>query len=203
GGAHRPRGSDAAEAGDLRLPPPRPRGPPRRRPLHRDGRRPAHGRRAARRRDPGIVGDVPAVAGGGTVTAAAFVAVLAMCAATGYSWYSLRARRLVVERLADMMGAAEADEAPREELPRVVRSFPPRYRLLPASAGSIVAATLWLGARLPFEVAAAAGILVGVLSHLAEDHLAGQRSATIEIQLAEAIDLLVGSLRAGSSLLAA
>ncbi len=137
------------------------------------------------------------------MTAALLAVMLAASTGAWYLWYALRARRFAAERLADLIGSVEAEEAQREELPRVVRSFPPRYRLIPVSAGSLVAATLWLAARLPIEVAGAAGILVGVLSHLAEDHLAEQRSATIEMQLAEAIDLLVGSLRAGSSLLAA
>ena len=136
------------------------------------------------------------------MTAGALV-LLAATASIGYVWYSLRARRFASERLGDLIGSADVDERPREELPRVVRSFPPRYRFVPPAAGAIVAATLWLAVRLPIEVAGAAGILVGVLSHLVEDHLAGQRAATIEMQLAEAIDLLVGSLRAGSSLLAA
>jgi tight adherence protein B len=49
----------------------------------------------------------------------------------------------------------------------------------------------------------AAGILTGVISHLIEEHVAEGKAQAIEMQLAEAIDLLVGSLRAGSSLLAA
>ena len=56
---------------------------------------------------------------------------------------------------------------------------------------------------LPAEVAAAAGALIGVMAYLIEDYIAEERAATIETQLAAAIDLLVGSLRAGASLLAA
>jgi len=137
------------------------------------------------------------------VTAAAVGLLLAASWATGYLWYALRARRLASERLETLIGPADVDNMQGEELPRASKAFPPRRRFLPAFAGTIAAATLWLGARLPIEVAGAAGVLVGVLSHLAEEHLAGQRTATIEMQLAEAIDLLVGSLRAGSSLLAA
>jgi tight adherence protein B len=134
----------------------------------------------------------------------AIVVLVAVSSITWYSWYAHRARRFAAGRLAEMVGPqAEAEHQPPDEPPKTVRSFPPRYRFVPASLGAIVAAALWFGARLPLEVAVAAGVLVGVLSHLAEDHLAEQRAATIEMQLAEAIDLLVGSLRAGSSLLAA
>ncbi len=137
------------------------------------------------------------------MTAAVVLVFVGASTASWYLWYSLRARRFASDRLAELIVSADADEGRREELPRAVRAFPPRYRFAPASAGAIVTATLWLAAGLPIEVAAAAGMLVGVLAHLGEEHLAAQRAATIEMQLAEAIDLLVGSLRAGSSLLAA
>jgi tight adherence protein B len=66
-----------------------------------------------------------------------------------------------------------------------------------------MAAGAWLLAGLPMSVAIALGVLIGVLAHLVEDYMAGQRATTIETQLAAAIDLMVGSLRAGASLLAA
>ena len=139
------------------------------------------------------------------MTAAAVVVLLAAATATWYLWYGQRARRFSAERLAELVGPSSLETAAeqREELPRTVRSFPRRYRYVPPALGFVVVAALWLAARFPIEVAAAAGILVGVLSHLVEDQVAEQRAATIEMQLAEAIDLLVGSLRAGSSLLAA
>ena len=62
---------------------------------------------------------------------------------------------------------------------------------------------LWLVVGLPIEVAAAAGLLFGVFAHLVEDYVADQQAASIETQLAAAIYLMVGSLRAGASLLAA
>jgi tight adherence protein B len=69
--------------------------------------------------------------------------------------------------------------------------------------GGLFAAVLWLTAGLPIEVAVAAAVLTGVLTHLVEVQVAEGHTARIEMQLAEAIDLLVGSLRAGASLLAA
>jgi tight adherence protein B len=56
---------------------------------------------------------------------------------------------------------------------------------------------------LPLEVAAAAGFLLGVMAHLIEEYRGGQQADLIEAQLAAAIYLMVGSLRAGASLLAA
>ena len=136
------------------------------------------------------------------MTAAIGLTVLAAIA-TIYLWHQQRARRLTVERLAELLGASPEIESREQLLLRSVRSFPPRYRFAPPSLGCIATAVLRLAAGLPIEIAVAAGVLIGVISYLAEDHIAEQRAQTIEVQLAAAIDLLVGSLRAGSSLLAA
>jgi tight adherence protein B len=134
------------------------------------------------------------------VTAAIFSALLA----TGivYLWYGHRMRRLADERLASMIGAVEVVET-REEPRRTIRAFPPRYRLVAPAAGAVAGGALWLIAGLPIEVAAALGLLCGVMTHLGEDFVADQQAAAIEAQLAAAIYLMVGSLRAGASLLAA
>jgi tight adherence protein B len=73
---------------------------------------------------------------------------------------------------------------------------------VPFVIGLLVVAGTAIGG-LPFEVAAALGCLIGVLAYLAEEYIAEQRAARIETQLADAIDLLVGALRAGAALLAA
>jgi tight adherence protein B len=137
------------------------------------------------------------------MTVLVLTATLALAGATWYLWYRERARRLVAERLADMVGTTLDPENRQALLLKTVRSFPPRYRYVPPAVAAIVAATGWFVVRLPVEVSIAAAILIGVLSHLVESYVAEQRAMTIESQLAAAIDLLVGSLRAGSSLLAA
>ena len=137
------------------------------------------------------------------MTALAVVLLLGGTAAVLWSWYAYRARRLTVERLAEMVGAEAEPEKREDQLLRASRSYPPRYRYAPVSVGCIVAALLRFFAGLPIEIAIAAGALVGVIAHLVEEQVAEQRTARIEIQLAEAIDLLVGSLRAGASLLSA
>lgn len=137
------------------------------------------------------------------MTALALLLLLAGTAALLWSWYAYRARRLTVARLADMVGADPEPEKREEQILRASKSYPPRYRYAPVSVGCIVAALLRFFAGLPIEIAIAAGGLIGVISHLVEEQVAEQRTAKIEIQLAEAIDLLVGSLRAGASLLSA
>ena len=134
------------------------------------------------------------------MTAAIFSALLA----TGvvYLWYGHRMRRLADDRLASMIGAVEVAET-REEPRRTIRAFPTRHRLIAPATGAVAGAALWLVAGLPIEVAGALGLLCGVMAHLGEDFVAEQQSAAIEAQLAAAIYLMVSSLRAGASLLAA
>jgi tight adherence protein B len=134
------------------------------------------------------------------VTAAIFSAMLA----TGvvYLWYGHRMRRLADERLASMIGPLDIGET-RDEPRRTIRAFPERYRMAAPASGIVAGGGLWLLTGMPIEVAAAVGLLFGVFAHLVEDFLAAQKAEAIEAQLAAAIYLMVGSLRAGASLLAA
>lgn len=134
------------------------------------------------------------------MTAALFSAMLA----TGvlYLWYGHRMRRLADQRLASMIGPIDIGET-REEPRRTIRAFPERYRMAAPASGIVAGGGLWLLTGMPIEVAAAAGLLSGVFAHLVEDFLAAQKAEVIEAQLAAAIYLMVGSLRAGASLLAA
>lgn len=134
------------------------------------------------------------------MTAALFSAMLA----TGvlYLWYGHRMRRVADQRLASMIGPIDIGET-REEPRRTIRAFPERYRMAAPASGIVAGGGLWLLTGMPIEVAAAAGLLFGVFAHLVEDFLAAQKAEVIEAQLAAAIYLMVGSLRAGASLLAA
>ena len=134
------------------------------------------------------------------MTAAIFSAMLA----TGvlYLWYGHRMRRLADERLASMIGPIDAEET-GDEPRRTIRAFPERYRMAAPASGIVAGGGLWLLTGMPIEVAAAVGLLFGVFAHLVEDFLAAQKAEAIEAQLAAAIYLMVGSLRAGASLLAA
>ena len=116
-------------------------------------------------------------------------------------WRAAAARSRALGRLDHWLSdeSAPATDPP----PRRVRTFPPRHRISAQMVGGAGAFALWVVARLPIEIAVAAGALVGVLMHLIEEHRAEQQIALIENQLASAIYLMVGSLRAGASLLAA
>jgi tight adherence protein B len=131
----------------------------------------------------------------------AVFAVLFM--ATGlYAWQAYRLRRQAVDRLAMMIETAAADE-PRAQPRKAIPSFPVRYRFAAPVVGMAVALVLSFAAGLPLDVSAAAGALFGVMTHLAEEYHGEQQASIIETQLATAIYLMVGSLRAGASLLSA
>jgi len=124
--------------------------------------------------------------------------------AVAYLYLHERARRYSVERLDSLVGTAAAVDPMGDDEPMaLIPPFPPRYRAAAPVIGAVTALALWLAVRLPLEVAVAAGSLVAVLSYLLEEYVAEQRIATIESQLSDAVDLLVGSLRAGAALLAA
>ena len=84
-----------------------------------------------------------------------------------------------------------------------VAVFPPRYRWAPAAGGVLVAGlVLWL-TRLPAVYALGASVLTAALLYLGEMYRADSQTERMESQLADAVDLMVASLRAGSALLAA
>ena len=128
---------------------------------------------------------------------------LVLTGAAIYWWYGHHVRRLTVGRLDALIDTVEATASREPAARRAIRAFPPRHRYLPAGIGVAVGVVLWLLVGFRLEIAVAVGILIGVLTHLIEDYVSGERTAFIEAQLAAAIYLMVGSLRAGASLLAA
>jgi tight adherence protein B len=132
------------------------------------------------------------------------VAVALVAAAVALRlWYTWRARRLASERLAAMLARPQAAPVREASTARVGRPFPPRYPAAPPIVALATAGALATMLGTPLGIAAAAGSLSGVFAYLIEEHVAESRAAIIETQLAAAIDLLIGSLRAGASLLAA
>lgn len=120
-----------------------------------------------------------------------------------YAWHTASARRLASARLAALLDGSTGPTARERVAVRAESRFPTRYRWLPPSVGAGVALALWILTGLPLLIAAASGLLTGVLALLLEEHLSDQQEARIEAQLSVAIGLLVGALRAGASLLAA
>jgi tight adherence protein B len=83
------------------------------------------------------------------------------------------------------------------------RTYPARYRFAAFLAGGLTAAFIVLGTRWPRQYAVSLGILVTVIAYLLEEHWTASRIQQIEAQLADSIDLMIASIRAGSALLTA
>jgi Flp pilus assembly protein TadB len=93
--------------------------------------------------------------------------------------------------------AEVAGPAPPEPIP-AARSFLIRRRLLPWIVGLLTAGVLYfaVGWHPPFVIAI--GLIVSLLGGQLESYPAARRTARIETQLADAIDLMVAALRAGA-----
>ncbi|MEM7810815.1 MAG: type II secretion system F family protein [Planctomycetota bacterium] len=118
----------------------------------------------------------------GTVGLAVFVAV----------WLRLRDERLAAERLTD--DAVSADDAPA---PRRARRLFRRYRWIGPLAGIAAGFAVWAATGLAVVIAVAAGLVTALLTSQFLDFLYQRRLARLEADLADAIDLMVGSLGAG------
>lgn len=135
------------------------------------------------------------------MTVTPIVMMLGAAFAALYVSYLWSARRRAAARLADMM--AEDGEAAGTVTARAMRPFPRRYRYLAPATSAVTLLGLTLLTRFPLGVAVSVGLLFGVLVSLLEAHNAEKQEMLIESQLAAAIDLMVGSIRAGAGLLAA
>lgn len=115
-----------------------------------------------------------------------------------FVWRDATLRRASLDRLDENIRERAAVSHRSGELP-----FPPRYPWVSAAAGAAagVLAILVFGATAPFALAF--GSMAAALAWLAETTVAERRVATIEGQLADAIDLMVGALRSGASVLSA
>jgi tight adherence protein B len=127
--------------------------------------------------------------------------VLATGALALLGWRNSRLRRRSLERIGlQAYDMEETDEgALTQEQAR--RTYPRRYPYAPAVAGLLVAAAIWF-TNLPKTYTVSFGLLIAAIVYLAEMHWADSQIAKMEAQLADAIDLMVASLRAGSALLA-
>jgi len=141
-----------------------------------------------------------------------FLIVIA-AAFAAYVVVRVRGRRRSLERVdlaiaaisSDASGDAAVVRQAVEELRRetVLRPFPRRYRWIAAvvGVGTFAGLAFLIGVR--FELAGAVGFLCGVCAWLGDEYVAERRTALIETQLSQAIDMLVASLRVGAALLVA
>ena len=112
-------------------------------------------------------------------------------------WRNARACSLARQR---MESPTEVSDPSQPEPIPAAHSFLVRYRFLPWMLGLLVAAMIHFafGWALPFVIAV--GLIVSLLGSQLESYLASRRTAKIETQLADAIDLMVAALGAGAGI---
>jgi Flp pilus assembly protein TadB len=111
------------------------------------------------------------------------------------AWRGARTRALVRQRM-ENSAAVSAPSQP-EQTP-AARSFLVRHRVLPWMLGLAAAGLLCFVFRWAPPFVIAVGLIVGLLAGQLEAYLAARRTARIETQLADAIDLMVAALGAGA-----
>jgi tight adherence protein B len=115
-------------------------------------------------------------------------------------WSIARARRIARERL--LVGQDEPEiEKSGPDQPEQARPFLTRWRWLPFLSGAIMAALVYFGVGLKLSYALMFAAITGLLAHEVEVYLAARKTLLIEQQLADSIDLMVASLRAGAGLM--
>ncbi len=102
-------------------------------------------------------------------------------------------RSVALQRLAEPW--VRVEELEERELPAPAL---PRYYWAPPLTAVVISTSLWLFAGWHALLCVGIGLIVLVLGHLLEAHLAGGRALKIENQLADAIDMMVGALGAGA-----
>lgn len=115
------------------------------------------------------------------------------------AWTNARIRRITRERLGAV--AAPAEEAADETPP--APAFVTHHYLLPWVAGLAVCLIAHYGFSLNNYFALTFGALVGLIGGQLESGRVAGRTTRIEEQLADAIDLMIGSLHAGGGVASA
>lgn len=78
-----------------------------------------------------------------------------------------------------------------------------RHRIVPWIVAGVVGTILYFGLGIPFVYCIALTVIIGVIGYLIEGWIATKAALRLETQLANAIDLMVASLSAGSGVMEA
>lgn len=125
-----------------------------------------------------------------------FVALFVFLVVTAL-WLYRRARHraLVLERV-----SVETSEEAQSVRSREIRSILVRRPWLPVALGVIAALVMRIGVGMELPLAIAFAFVFGSVSWIVEDFLYGRKEIRVEEQVADAIDILVSALRAGTGL---
>jgi tight adherence protein B len=122
------------------------------------------------------------------------MSVAAMFAAAIYGWRLMSLRQVALDRLAEAAAAPHAGIAGRAAAGPLRRT----WRFAPWIIGLATGLALWFGFGFWLIYSAAIGLIVALMLAELEAYLAQRRVERIEMQLADAIDLMLGALGAGT-----
>ena len=128
-----------------------------------------------------------------------FFGWFALIALVAVGWRSVRRREIAWQRLAEVNQTRAEGERVRVGVRRLYR----RWIWAPWGLALIVAAVTALVSRFSMPYVVALGVMVGFLASQLESFLAARHAATLEGQLADAIDIMIGAVDAGAGVGAA
>ena len=128
-----------------------------------------------------------------------FFGWFALIALVAVGWRSVRRREIAWQRLAEV----NQTRAEGERVPVGVRRLHRRWIWAPWGLALIVAGVTALVSRCSMPYVVALGVMVGFLASQLESFLAARHAATLEGQLADAIDIMIGAVDAGAGVGAA
>ena len=128
-----------------------------------------------------------------------FFGWFALIALVAVGWRSVRRREIAWQRLAEV----SQTRAEGERVPVGVRRLHRRWIWAPWGLALIVAGVTALVSRFSMPYVVALGVMVGFLASQLESFLAARHAATLEGQLADAIDIMIGAVDAGAGVGAA
>jgi tight adherence protein B len=112
----------------------------------------------------------------------------------------LRARRIANDRLLVGIAAPGFDDEESTDVPAIPRRFARRHYVLPWLAAAPLFAVLKFAVGWPWIFSAALAVLAGLVLVQVDATLLTWATSRIEIQLADAIDLIVSALKVGAAL---
>ena len=128
-----------------------------------------------------------------------FFGWFALIALVAVGWRSVRRREIAWQRLAEV----NQTRAEGERVPVGVRRLHRRWIWAPWGLALMIAGVTALVSRFSMPYVVALGVMVGFLASQLESFLAARHAATLEGQLADAIDIMIGAVDAGAGVGAA
>lgn len=125
--------------------------------------------------------------------------LIAAAAVTFYLWWNVRLQNVARRRFES--GLFDATHDPADLEPRWAKPLLRRHFVLPWLTGAAAAAVLYVVCGIRGIYSATGGLVVAMLAWQFEAMLAERRVQKVEMQLADAVDLMVGALRAGAGVL--